>query len=213
MYPKGNLFIPAPWGRLEAILKDASGKKNGSALVCHPLPQGGGTMHNKVVYRAAAGLNDAGFSTLRFNFRGVGLSSGQHGNLEQGIEDAALALDFLKQLFPEDGLIVAGFSFGSRTGLFAAKDDPQVKALISIGSPVDKYGEYDFLAGVNKPILFIHGKNDEYGNWQTVEKMADELAKTQKVDLVLFENCGHFFDNHLEELKRTVAEWAKSIFS
>ena len=78
MYPQGNLFIPASHGQLEAILKEPAGEAKGVALVCHPHPLGGGTMHNKVVFRAAAGLVDAGLITLRFNFRGVGASSAEH---------------------------------------------------------------------------------------------------------------------------------------
>ena len=75
MYPKGNLFIPASHGQLEAILKEPVGDRRGVALVCHPHPLGGGTMHNKVVFRTVAGLLDAGLTTLRFNFRGVGAST------------------------------------------------------------------------------------------------------------------------------------------
>ena len=77
MYPKGNLFIPASHGRLEAIVKEPAGTRRGIGLVCHPHPLGGGTMHNKVVFRVAAGLVDAGLLTVRFNFRGVGASTGR----------------------------------------------------------------------------------------------------------------------------------------
>ncbi len=92
MYPKGNLFIPAPHGRLEAIFKEPAGTLKGLGLVCHPHPLGGGTMHNKVVFRAAAGLVDAGLATLRFNFRGVGASTGRHGEIAGGVEDVRTAL-------------------------------------------------------------------------------------------------------------------------
>src|SRR5215204_4582280 len=95
MYPKGNLFIPASVGQLEAILKEPSGAPRGVALVCHPHPLGGGTMHNKVVFRAAAGLADAGLITLRFNFRGVGASSGEHNEIEGGIEDVRDVLEYI----------------------------------------------------------------------------------------------------------------------
>ncbi|MFL6467036.1 MAG: alpha/beta hydrolase, partial [Pyrinomonadaceae bacterium] len=95
MYPKGNLIIPALHGQLEAILKEPAGERKGVGLVCHPHPLGGGTMHNKVVFRAAAGLIDAGLVTLRFNFRGVGASTGVHSEVEGGKEDVQTALDFL----------------------------------------------------------------------------------------------------------------------
>src|SRR6188472_2194642 len=87
MYPKGNLLIPASHGQLEAILKGPMGERRGVGLVCHPHPLGGGTMHNKVVFRAAAGLVDAGLTTLRFNFRGVGASTGVHDEIVGGCED------------------------------------------------------------------------------------------------------------------------------
>ncbi|MGI8495860.1 MAG: alpha/beta hydrolase, partial [Pyrinomonadaceae bacterium] len=99
MYPAGNLFIPAPHGRLEAILKEplAAVKRRGAALVAHPHPLGGGTMHNKVVYRAAAGLVEAGLTTLRFNFRGVGASTGTHDEGRGEQDDIRAALDYLEE--------------------------------------------------------------------------------------------------------------------
>src|SRR5215210_1117202 len=104
MYPKGNLFIPASHGQLEAILKDPSGERKGVALVCHPHPLGGGTMHNKVVFRAAAGLIDAGLTTLRFNFRGVGASTGDHEEVDGGVEDVRTALDWLTNEYTGDAV-------------------------------------------------------------------------------------------------------------
>src|SRR5436190_2531342 len=95
MYPQGNLFIPASHGQLEAILKEPHGERRGVGMVCHPHPLGGGTMHNKVVFRAAAGLVDAGLTTLRFNFRGVGASTGVHNEIEGGREDVRDALDYM----------------------------------------------------------------------------------------------------------------------
>src|SRR5687768_16860500 len=148
MYPKGNLFIPAPHGRLEGILKEPTGAPKGVALACHPHPLGGGTMHNKVVFRAAAGLVDAGLTTLRFNFRGVGSSTGDHEDVPGGREDVADALNYLGQEFPDQPITLAGFSFGSRTGMEIGMADDRVVRLISIGTPVDKYGDYDFLKAV-----------------------------------------------------------------
>src|SRR5262245_32835592 len=113
MYPKGNLFIPASHGQLEAILKEPAGEPRGVALVCHPHPLGGGTMHNKVVFRVAAGLVDAGLITLRFNFRGVGASTGEHNEIEGGREDVRDALDYLSSQYPVHEITLAGFSFGS----------------------------------------------------------------------------------------------------
>jgi alpha/beta superfamily hydrolase len=207
MYPKGNLFIPASHGRLEAILKGPVGVPSGVGMVCHPHPLGGGTMHNKVVFRAAAGLVDAGLTTLRFNFRGVGDSTGVHAEIEGGKQDVADALDYLTGEYPGEDLTLAGFSFGSRTALEVGFIDERVSRLISIGTPVDKYGDYDFLIGVRKPILFVHGNRDEFGSVERLRPLADEISKHTDTEIVIFENCGHFFDDHLNELRDIVGNW------
>jgi len=206
MYPKGNLFIPASHGQLEAILKEPDGEPNGIALVCHPHPLGGGTMHNKVVFRAAAGLVDAGLTTLRFNFRGVGASTGDHEDVTGGREDVRDALDYLADEYPGQPITLAGFSFGSRTGMEVGMSDERVVRLISIGTPVDKYGDYEFLTAVRKPILFVHGDKDEFGAVENVTRLADQIPTAE---LVVFENCGHFFDEHLNELRDTVRDWTE----
>lgn len=206
MYPKGNLMIPASHGQLEAILKEPAGERRGVALVCHPHPLGGGTMHNKVVFRATAGLVDAGLATLRFNFRGVGASTGVHNEIEGGIEDVRDALGYLVTEYPGEDLTLAGFSFGSRTGMAVGKDDERVQRLISIGTPVDKY-DYDFLIGLRKPILFIHGDQDEFGSLEGVKKLVNTVSKSADTELVVIKDCGHFFDEHLDELRSTVKNW------
>ncbi|HQZ83540.1 MAG TPA: alpha/beta fold hydrolase [Pyrinomonadaceae bacterium] len=204
MYPKGNLLIPASHGRLEAIIKEPSGPRRGVALVCHPHPLGGGTMHNKVVFRAAAGLVDAGLTTLRFNFRGVGASTGVHNEIEGGVEDVNEALNYLKADFPYEDITLAGFSFGSRTGMEVGVADDDVRRLISIGTPVEKYNDYDFLADVKKPILFVHGDEDEFCSVAGLRSLTDRIPQA---DVVIFENCGHFFDDDLEKLRATIRDW------
>src|SRR5918998_6957045 len=131
MYPAGNLFIPAPHGRVEAIWKAARVEPaRGAALVLHPHPLHGGTMHNKVVFRTARGLEDAGLSTLRVNFRGVGHSTGEHTGARGGEqEDARVALDHLLASYPGLPVFLAGFSFGARVGLEAGAHDARVKYL------------------------------------------------------------------------------------
>src|SRR6202171_5094428 len=134
MYPAGNLFIPASHGQLEAILKAPSdANARGASLVLHPHPLGGGTMHNKVVFRAAAGLNDAGLITLRINFRGVGQSTGEHDEGRGELEDVRAGLRYLAETFPGQAMTLCGFSFGARVGLEAGNSDERVKNLISIG--------------------------------------------------------------------------------
>ena len=206
MYPKGNLLIPASHGHLEAILKEPTGERRGVALVCHPHPLGGGTMHNKVVFRVAAGLIDAELTTLRFNFRGVGASTGVHNEVEGGREDVHDALTYLRSNYPDDDITLAGFSFGSRVGMEVGVSDESVVRLISIGTPVEKYRDYDFLTHVKKPILFIHGDKDEFCSVESLRSLTDRIPHAE---VVIFENCGHFFDEHLSELRDAVREWVE----
>lgn len=206
MYPKGNLFVPASVGRLEAILKEPASEPRGVALVCHPHPLGGGTMHNKVVFRAAAGLIDAGLITLRFNFRGVGASDGAHdGEAERA--DVRDCLDYLSENYPRQPITLAGFSFGSRMGTEVAMTDERVVRLISIGTPVDKYKDFDYLENLRKPILFVHGDRDEFGSVENLQTLVDKVAVKTETKLVIFENCGHFFDEHLNDLRDAIKNW------
>lgn len=207
MYPKGSLFIPASHGQLEAILKVPHGEPRGVALVCHPHPLGGGTMHNKVVFRAAEGLVGAGLTTVRFNFRGVGASTGEHSDVEGGKDDVRDVLDYLKVNYSAQPVTLAGFSFGSRTGMEVGMSDNRVVRLISIGTPVDSYGDYEFLARLRKPILFVHGDKDEFGSIVNLQKLVDEVSAFADAELVVFANCGHFFDGHLNELRDAIRDW------
>jgi len=205
MYPAGNLFVPTPHGRLEAILKEPrAGSIRGVALVLHPHPLFGGTMHNKVVFRAAAALNDAGLIALRINFRGVGQSTGTHDEGYGERDDVRAALDYLAQNYPGQEITLCGFSFGARVGLEVGIDDDRVALLISIGTPVDKY-DFSFLEACRKPILFVHGEHDEYGN---VERLRELVGKIKAlVELKIIKGAGHFFEDQLDELKRAITEW------
>lgn len=209
MYPKGNLEIPASHGKLEAILKEPTGEARGAALVCHPHPLGGGTMHNKVAYRAAAGLYEAGLVTLRFNFRGVGASTGEHDDGGGEKQDVTDALDYLSENYADKEITLAGFSFGSRVGSEVALSDERIVRLISIGTPVDKY-DFAYLKQWRKPILFVHGDSDEFGKLENLRALYNSVAENTDAKLVTFENCGHFFDKHLNELKDAIRDWTLS---
>ena len=210
MYPAGNLFIPVAHGRLEAILKEPRSERIlGSALVLHPHPLGGGTMHNKVVFRAASALNDAGLVTLRINFRGVGQSSGEHDEGRGELEDVRAGLEYLVNTFPEKRIMVCGFSFGARVGLEVGMADERVHDLISIGTPVDKY-DFGFLEGCTKPILFVHGDQDEFGSIPRLEALVERIQQhNPAVDLHIIRDSGHFFEGHLDELKQTITNWSE----
>lgn len=161
-------------------------------------------MHNKVVFRIAAGLVDAGVETLRFNFRGVGASTGVHAEVEGGKQDVRDALTHLKSEYPDDEVTLAGFSFGSRTGMETGMADERVKRLISVGTPVEKYPDYAFLTRVRKPILFVHGDHDEFCSVEGLRSLTNQIPHAE---VVIFENCGHFFDEHLNELRNVVRSW------
>lgn len=208
MYPAGNLFISAAHGRIEAILKEPGvSTPPGVALVLHPHPLGGGTMHNKVVFRAASALNDAGLITLRINFRGVGQSTGEHDEGRGELEDVRAGLDYLKERYRDLGVTLCGFSFGARVGLEVGISDKRVGNLISIGTPVDKY-DFSFLEACRKSILFVHGDRDEFGELAKLKEIVAKLEPHTQVQLSVINDADHFFEGRLDELKRVIKEWA-----
>ena len=207
MYPAGNLVIPITHGQLEAIIKEPrQGPPRAAALVLHPHPLGGGTMHNKVVFRAATALNDAGLVVLRINFRGVGGSTGEHDEGRGEQDDVRAALDYLADQYPQLRLVLCGFSFGARVGLDVGIEDDRIQYLISIGTPLDKY-DFSFLESCRKPLLLVHGEHDEYGDVVKLRQLAAELEKRTHVRLVVIPGAGHFFENRLDELKRAITDW------
>ncbi|HKS73642.1 MAG TPA: alpha/beta fold hydrolase, partial [Terriglobales bacterium] len=143
-----SLFIDGPVGRLEALLNEGSAAATHAALVCHPHPVYGGTLHNKVVFHTMKALNTFGYPVLRFNFRGAGLSHGEHDNGVGEIEDARACLNWLDHEFHLP-TILAGFSFGAAVGLQVACADPRVQAAIGLGIPVvpadERSYSFDFL--------------------------------------------------------------------
>jgi len=207
MYPAGNLIIPVEHGQLEAIVKEPRQlPAKGVALVLHPHPLGGGTMHNKVVFRVAAALNDAGLTTLRINFRGVGQSSGTHDFGKGELSDARAGLDYLAQNYPDQDITLCGFSFGARMGMEVGAADDRVKFLISIGTPLSKYN-FDFLENCRKPLLFVHGERDEFGDTTELRAFTERLTQNRDVTLVVVPGTGHFFEGHLDELKTAIFDW------
>jgi uncharacterized protein len=218
MYPAGNLFIPAPHGRLEAILKEPQGgaaAARGAALVLHPHPLHGGTMHNKVVFRTARGLNDAGLVALRINFRGAGRSTGTHDRARGGEqEDARLALDHLASTYPSLPLFVAGFSFGARVGLEVGTRDGRVGALVGVGTPVsipEREYDFSFIEECRKPLLLAHGDRDEFGTVEDLRALAGRAPAEARARVEIIGGAGHFFDDQLEELARVVRLWAGEV--
>ena len=209
-----NFFLQGPAGRLEAILwKPAAGESisiarapapRWAAVVCHPHPLFGGTLHNKVVYQAAKSLDALAIPVLRFNFRGAGLSEGVHDGGRGEMQDVRAALDFLATQFPAARLLLAGFSFGSWVGLRAGCEDARVARLIGLGIPVNN-SDFSFLSRCAKPKLFVHGANDVHGD---IAKARDLVASLPGENVfVEVAGADHFFTGELEQLDRAITNW------
>jgi hypothetical protein len=206
-----SLFLDGPAGRLEALLNAGAEHATHAALACHPHPLFGGTLHNKVVFRAMKTLNGFGFPVLRFNFRGAGLSAGEHDQGRGEVEDVRAALDWLDREFHLP-IVFAGFSFGAWVGLRAACPDARVAALISLGTPVDAAGQaydYDFLRDCSKPKLFVSGARDEFGPLGEVEHIVSRAAEPRR--LVRIPGADHFFEGHLPAVQSAIEDWLGSI--
>ena len=166
-------------------------------------------MHNKVVFRAASALNDAGLIALRLNFRGVGQSTGEHDEGRGELEDVRAGLEYLAATYPGLPITLCGFSFGARVGMEVGMVDDRVRLMISIGTPVDKY-DFGFLAACPKPVLFVHGDSDEFGSVQRLQELVDKIkVHNPAVELHIIKGSGHFFEGHLDELKQAITDWTK----
>jgi len=213
-----SLFLAGPAGRLEALLNAGSRDATHAAVVCHPHPLYGGTLHNKVVFHAMKALNSFGFPVLRFNFRGTGLSEGEHSSGIGEVEDVRAALDWLEREFTLP-VIFAGFSFGAVVGLRAAYTDDRVNALIALGLPAvavedrneDRLYDFEFLRACAKPKLFVSGSRDQFGPPGKLEALVSTFADPKK--LVRIEAGDHFFEGRLKEMRVAIEEWTRETFA
>jgi alpha/beta superfamily hydrolase len=200
-----SLWVAGPAGRLEALLEAPEKAPRLAAVVCHPHPLYGGTMHNKVVYRMARGLRRAGAAVLRFNFRGVGRSAGQHGRLEGEIEDARAALAWLRERYPDLPFSLAGFSFGARAITRLGCETAGARWLLAAGFPT-RFGSTEYLERCPTPKVFIQSANDQYGPRPELEAQYARFAEPKR--LIWVEAADHFFTGGLEELEARVSETA-----
>lgn len=209
-------MIEGPAGPLETLLWSSSmdgpePRPPLAAVVCHPHPLFGGTMHNKVVYQAAKTIHRFGLPVARFNFRGVGRSGGAHDNGRGETGDVTAVIDFVASEYPDAPLLVAGFSFGSWVGLRAGCSDARVRELIGLGLPVGDASMRDFsyLANCAKPKLLVTGEFDRFGPPHTLRAVVEQLpAEAQHQTQVKVVRGGdHFFAGHLTELDAAIAEW------
>jgi uncharacterized protein len=212
-----SLFLKGPSGRLEALLNAGTDSATHAAVVCHPHPLFGGTLHNKVVFHTMKALGRFGYPVLRFNFRGAGLSEGQHDHGNGEVDDVRAALDWIDAEFHLP-LIFAGFSFGAAIGLRAAYSDDRVRVLAAIGAPVaavvaeseePRVYTFDFLRECRKPKLFVSGARDQFGPRENLEALLARLAQPKK--LVLIAGADHFFEGRLRELREVLELWVKEV--
>lgn len=195
-------------GRLEALYRELQDPA-AAAVLCHPHPMGGGTMHNKVVFRAARGLERANVATLRFNFRGVGTSGGRHQEGEAEPEDVLAAIRWMQKKHPGMRLIVGGFSFGSWVASRVACEIADVSAMFLIGAPVDRY-DLSHLRSCEKPVLFLHGTEDEFGDAAKLEALA---AGVRNAETVIIGGADHFFTRQIEAVEETMRSWAAELLA
>ncbi len=192
--PSGRTIIPVAHGQLEATLR-APEAPRAAAVVCHPHPRGGGTMNNNVVYRLAKALVDGGVAALRFNFRGVGASTGAYAEGIGEEEDARAALDFLAARHPDLPLWMAGFSFGARVGLSVGARDARVGKLLGVGLALQMF-DYGFLASCPKPKAVVQAANDEYGGRAAIEAAVAGMAEPKRLWVV--DDASHLFPGQLD---------------
>ncbi len=195
-------LLEGPAGRLEALLEapeDADAR--GVALVCHPHPLFGGTMHNKVVYRVARALRNSGYVALRFQFRGVGKSEGRHDAGVGEIDDARAALGWLRARYPGLPYTLAGFSFGSRVVLNLGCTLADAQRVIALGFPA-KRDPVGVLAHCKTPKIFIQSIHDEHGPPPEMEAFYAQVSEPKR--LIWVEAQDHFFAGGLDVLEREV---------
>ena len=200
--------IAGPAGALEALLEEPEqGPSRAAAVVCHPHPLYGGTMLNKVVYRLARGLRHAGLVVLRFNFRGVGRSEGEHAHLEGEIEDARSALAWLGERYPGLPYALAGFSFGARVVTRLACELGEARFLLAAGFPT-RYGSADYLETCSVPKIFLQSTHDQFGPRAELDALYARFAEPKR--LIWIESSDHFFANGLEKLEEQVQRAAEA---
>ncbi len=203
-----RLTLTGPAGRLEALLEwEPDSTPNLAAVVCHPHPLYGGTMHNKVVYRAAKAALAAGAPTLRFNFRGVGKSEGEYANGIGERDDARAALDWLAGRFPGLPVAMMGFSFGSAVALYVGAADERVRVLVGLGLPVGST-DFAFLETSNKPKLVVQATEDQYGPRDRLQEAFNRFQEPKELRWI--EGVDHFFNGKLPELQSAIEGFLRS---
>lgn len=197
-----GVSFPGPEGSLEGLWSDPGGRR-APAVICHPHPAHGGSMHSKVVHTVYKVLHEAGHPTLRFNFRGVGRSKGSFSGWDGEVEDVAAAARYARERAGTGPLWLAGFSFGSWVGSMWALEDGQVERFIGLGMPASTQIDgrtFDFLDRPPAPMLIVQGTRDQYGSREAILALAERLRAKGQVEVRFVEGADHFFTGHLTQL-------------
>ncbi len=201
-----RLFIPGPAGKLESIFEFPSdGEILGTAVVCHPHPQHGGTMHNKVAHTLARAFVRSGFAVLRFNFRGTEDSEGEYDEGVGELDDALAAMAWIRDQQPDVPMWLAGFSFGAAIAVRAAVEQP-VAGLISVAPAIYRFAG-NLQGQPDCPWLIIQGDEDELVEVDETVEWVDSLAPGP--ELLIMTGAEHFFHGRLHELRETVMEFVE----
>lgn len=205
-----HVNIPTPQGHLEGILKP---EEEGSTpeyvgIICHPHPLYGGTMHNKVVFKAAQTLQALNIPALRFNFRGVGQSTGTYDEGRGEMDDVRAALEFLSRRYPGVPAIIGGFSFGSFVGLRVAAIDDRAQAMFGLGVPA-RWFDGDTLQGCHKPKLLIHGTQDEQAPYDLAVQWFEQIPAPKS--MIAVEGADHFFQGRLDEVQAIITRFVETL--
>jgi alpha/beta superfamily hydrolase len=204
-----EIIFNGPEGRLEGRYYPSKKPNAPLALLLHPHPQHGGTMKNKVVYSLYQVFTKHGFSTLRFNFRGVGRSQGKFDNGQGELSDAASALDWMQSHNPNTSSCwIAGFSFGAWVAMQLMMRRPEINGFIAVAPPANMY-DFSFLAPCPASGMIIHGENDNVIPQSSVEKLAQKLQKQKNISVNYrtIKGSDHFLSNHLDTLSSHIEEY------
>lgn len=199
---ESTFLLPGLAGNIEVIATPQnttqSNLKNATAIICHPHPLFGGTMHNKVVTTLTRVFRDLGLRSVRFNFRGVGKSEGLHDEGRGEVDDLLTLVNWVKEIFPKDPIWLAGFSFGAYVATKGAmKISPE--QLVTIAPQVSRFKQDD-LAEVTCPWILVQGEQDEVVSAEEVFAWIETLP--HKPDVIKMPTAGHFFHGQLMELRR-----------
>jgi alpha/beta superfamily hydrolase len=204
-----TLMIPGRSVQLEAILREPENQSpRASAVLCHPHPVYGGTMDNRVVYRAAKAVREAGLAALRFNFRGVGASTGSFDQGEGEKDDVVAAIDHLAEKYPSLPVVLVGFSFGARVGLEVGCRDTRIEAMVGLGLPLGLH-DFDYLAENPKPTVYIVGALDQYCPREKMDSLARRFPPTSR--LIWIEEADHFFNPGIEQVQALITEFFRGL--